>query len=622
MLIEKKGVSMDWLALWILLSTWASVSGWCLSAVGALNPFGIILAYALFLGILVLFRSRLPLQSTLSARRIFRSRFLVPKIWLVLTILAFAGGLAYSPNNYDYLTYRFPRVLDWSAEHHWSWIATPNDRINFSGTGFEWLMVPLFILFKTDRLFVLINLVSYLFLPGLVFSVFTRLGISKRISWWWMWVLPCGYCYILQAGSVGNDSIAAVYFLASLHYLYQYRGRSLSFLAFALTTGVKASNLPLLLPWMVALFFRRHFLFEKGRLPLLGLVVILAGLASFLPTAALNIHFTGDFAGDPRNSKGMKLNNPAIGVLGNSLQFAVNNLEPPILPSEFDCARLLPPSLRSELESGFPLLELHTGQMQFEEMAGLGLGCVLFLGIFVVVGVKAMIFEPTLVVKRRLEGVAVGIAVAVALAFYMVKIGNPAGSRLVIPYYPLVVAATLILISLDGRAVHRGVFNWIGLIAMLSAVPLVVLSPARPLFPVYFVSQLVTKSSLPPSIIDRFNQVYSIYGRRADPYDELIALIPPDQTVIGFLAGSDTPEAPVWRPFGLRKVIDLRPDESLPEIKKQNISYVIVSNVALVYSYHTNLDILLSHWNGALVAQRTIVLKAHVGSEIFYLIRI
>jgi hypothetical protein len=621
MSIEKKRVSLDWLALWILLSTWASVSGWCLSALGWLNPLGIILAYALFLGILVLFRSQLPVQRRL-ARRIFRSRFLVPKIWLVLTILAFVGGLAYSPNNYDYLTYRFPRVLYWSAEHHWYWIDTADDRLNFSGTGFEWLMVPLFILFKTDRLFVLINLASYLFLPGLVFSVFTRLGISKRISWWWMWVLPCGYCYILQAGSVGNDSIAAVYFLASLHYLFQSRGRSLSFLAIALTTGVKASNLPLLLPWLVALFFHRHFLFEKGRLPLLGLVIILAGLASFLPTAALNIRFTGDFAGDPQNLKGMKLSHPAIGVVGNSLQFAVNNLEPPILPSELDCARILPSRLRSELESGFPLLELRTVQMQVEEMAGVGLGCVLFLGIFVVAGVKAMAFAPSLIAPRRWEGVAIGMAVALALAFYMAKIGNPAGSRLITAYYPPVIAATLVLISLDGRAVRRGVFNWMGLTAMLSAVPLVILSPARPLFPVHFVSQLITKSNLPSSAIARFNQVYSIYAKRADLYHELIALIPPDQLTIGFLAGGDTSEAPVWRPFGLRKVVDLRADDPLPEIKKQNISYVIVSEVTLVYSYHTTIDLLLSHWNGSLVAQRTIAVKAHTGPEIFYLIRI
>ncbi len=53
----------------------------------------------------------------------------------------------------------------------------------------EWMMAPPFLLFKTDRLFFLIDFISYLFLPGLIFSVFNGLGIGKRISWWWMWGL-------------------------------------------------------------------------------------------------------------------------------------------------------------------------------------------------------------------------------------------------------------------------------------------------------------------------------------------------------------------------------------------------------------------------------------------------
>ena len=243
MAYERKPASIDWLAVWIIFSAWSTLSGWCLSAGGFLNPAGIITSYALFLAGVILFRSHLIVNGHRAGWRIYYSRFAAPRLWMLLVVLVFLGGMTYSPNNYDYLTYRFTRVLNWSWDHAWSWIPTANPRINYSGTGFEWLMAPLFILFKTDRLFFLINIFSYLLMPGLVFSVFSQLGISRRISWWWMWILPCGYCYILEAASVGNDSFAAVYLLASLHFLFQARHVSparnlaLSCLAIGLTSG-------------------------------------------------------------------------------------------------------------------------------------------------------------------------------------------------------------------------------------------------------------------------------------------------------------------------------------------------------------------------------------------------
>ena len=336
MSIGRKRVSFDWLALWILLSAWSSLSGWCLSALGCLNLPGVGISCALFVGAVILGRSHF--RQPGGAWKILRSRFLLPRAWLVLAVIACVGGLIYAPNNYDYLTYRFPRVLYWSAQGGWGWIATMDARINYSAPGFEWLMAPLFILFKTDRLFFLINIISYLLLPGLVFSVFSNLGISRKISWWWMWVLPCGYCYILQAGSVGNDSFAAIYFLASLHYLFRantsspVKNLALSLLAIALMTGAKASNLPLVLPWLVALFVHGGAFLEKARSPLLAIILPVAAVVSFLPMALLNIHFTGDYSGDVNNAGKMKLTNPIAGLLGNSLQLAAANLVPPLLP--------------------------------------------------------------------------------------------------------------------------------------------------------------------------------------------------------------------------------------------------------------------------------------------------
>jgi len=626
MAYERKVTSFDWLALWILFSAWSSLSGWCLSACGYLNPAGIAFSYSLFLGGLILFRSHLQGKGGRTGWKILRSRYLAPKLWLLLAVLALVGGIAHAPNNYDYLTYRFPRILHWSWDHAWSWIPTVNGRMNYSGTGFEWLMVPLFIVFKTDRLFFLINFISCLLLPGVIFSVFSGLGISKRISWWWMWILPCGYCYILQAASVGNDSFAAVYFLASLHYLFQakisspLKNLTFSCLAIALMTGAKASNLPLVLPWLTVLFFHRRYLLEKIRPAVIAMVLMVAAAVSFLPMALLNIHFTGDYAGDPTNSGKMKVSNPVSGVLGNSLQLATDNLAPPLLPRSIDWEPLLPSHLKAYVLRDFPRLDLHMGELQIEEGAGLGLGIVLFVSLFIVGGIGARIADPSLIVARNRRALWVAGAGAVAWLAYMSKMGSESTSRLVAAYYPLLIAGILVMVSLDGRIVHRCVFKWVGFIAMLSAIPLVILCPARPLFPVQAVSNIMTKSHVPGGIVARYDQVYSVYASRAEGFKELIVAIPPSERAIGFLQLGNDPEASLWRPFGTRKVIDVTPADSAEEVKARGIHFVVVSQDALAYRYHTTVAFLSAKWSGSLVAEKSLILLAHRGSETWYLL--
>jgi len=595
---------------------------------GYLNPAGTAFSYSLFLGGLILFRSHLQGNGGRTAWKLLRSRYLAPKIWLLLAVLALVGGMAYSPNNYDYLTYRFPRVLHWSWEHGWNWIPTVNGRMNYSGTGFEWLMAPLFIVFKTDRLFFLINFISYLLLPGVVFSVFSHLGVSKRISWWWMWIVPCGYCYILQAAGVGNDSFATVYFLASLHYLFQPKASSsvknltLSCLAIALMTGAKASNLPLILPWLTVVFLQRKYLFEKCRSAMIAPALLVAAAVSFLPMALLNIHYTGDYAGDPHNDGKMKVGNSVSGVLGNAIQLAEGNLAPPLSPRPIDWEPLLPSGLKANLLLDFPRLGLKSGELQIEEGAGLGLGIVLFASLFIVGGVGARIADPGLIVSRNNRALWVVGASAVALLAYMSKMGSEATARLVAAYYPLLIAGILVMVSLDGRIVHRRVFQWGGVIAMLSAIPLMILCPERPLFPAHAVSTILAKNHVPAEIVARYDQVYSVYSARADAFKELTALIPPRERAIGFLQIGNDPEASLWRPFGTRKVVEVTPEDSIEQVKARGIHFAVVGQDALAIRYHTTVAFLVAKWSASLVVEKSIILTAHRGPETWYMLRI
>jgi hypothetical protein len=624
------GPRFDGLALWIFFSCWCTLAGWVLSAAGCLNAGGYLAALVPFAAVLVLFRSWL-WGRTASASfwsRIAHTRRQPPRLWFALTLLAFTGGLLYHPVNYDYLTYRFPRVLDWCWEQKWHWIATVTSRLNISATGFEWMMMPLFAIFKTDRLFFLLNFLPYLFLPGLVFSVFRGLGIGSRISWWWMWVLPSGYCFILQAAGAANDAVGAIYLLASFHYLFAAekspgaKNRVLACLAVALTTGVKASNLPLVLPWLVAVWLSRRTFLAPARLVIVeGMVLAVAAAVSFLPIALLNLHFAGDYAGDPQNLSRMKLAHPIGGIIGNGLQFASANLAPPLWPENVSLENAFPPAILQRLRKDFPRLEIGFGEMQTEEAAGTGLGVTLFSVMILAYGVRAAMTRPRRPVRRQSRAVWIVTGAAAAFLIYMAKMGSESTARLLAAYYPLLFAGLSILAGLDGLIVRRLLFKTVGILSILSALPLVVLGPSRPLFPAALVSSQLEPWGVSAARRERFDQVYTVYAARYDGFQSLRLLIPDNERAVGFVHAGDDPAVSLWLPFGSRRVVDLTPDQSRDDLNAFGIREIVVNETWLENVEHIPLDQLLAKWSADVVMKTSLVIKIHRGGETWCLIR-
>ena len=241
------------------------------------------------------------------------------------------------------LTYHIPRVLQWLAEGRWHWIHTPVERMNYSGCDFEWLSAPLLLFTKSDRALFLLNFIPFLLLPGLVFSVFTRLGVRARVAWQWMWLLPTGYIFLLQAGSAGNDAFSTVYALAAIDFgcrawaSRRPRDLWLSLLAAALLTGTKPVSLPLLLPWLILIF---------PLLPCCGamaattlLVLALAAVVSFFPIAVMNQHYSGDWLGTPWRTSGSRCNIP-----GRHLGQWVSTVAGQFCAAAFSGGRLVEPA--------------------------------------------------------------------------------------------------------------------------------------------------------------------------------------------------------------------------------------------------------------------------------------
>ena len=84
----------------------------------------------------------------------------------------------------------------------------------------EWLTAPLLLFTKSDRALFLINLISFLLLPGAGLQRVHagRCSPDPRVAWHWMWLLPTGYNFLLQAGSVANDTFPTVYAMAALDF--------------------------------------------------------------------------------------------------------------------------------------------------------------------------------------------------------------------------------------------------------------------------------------------------------------------------------------------------------------------------------------------------------------------
>ncbi|MCX7888079.1 MAG: hypothetical protein N3B01_12615, partial [Verrucomicrobiae bacterium] len=165
------------IGFWISLCALLQVAGWGLSAVGQLNAAGYagVLGAAAVVAILF-YRNRIAALrlSALGLRKLVR-RFhrLWPLTFLLIAGLITLGAMLHPPNNYDALSYRIPRVLNWLAENRWHWIHTQDARMNVRACGNEWLLAPLLALTGTDRWIFIINLISYLLIPSLLFGVYT-----------------------------------------------------------------------------------------------------------------------------------------------------------------------------------------------------------------------------------------------------------------------------------------------------------------------------------------------------------------------------------------------------------------------------------------------------------------
>ena len=580
-----------WLGHWILFGAACNVAGWSLSAIHQLNAPGLILAIPLF-GFLMarLIGIGLPQLPSNQIPSRWRKRFSspFPAVFLLLAVLSLIGGFIHAPNNFDALIYRMPRVCHWLMAEQWEWIKTIKNNLNTRATGIEWWTAPMIAILRTDRLIFLINWVSFLFLPGLFFSLFRQMGVAGKVSRAWMWILPTGYCFVLQAASVGNDMLTAFFAVAAFDFGFRWRRGggypcfALALVSCAMMTAIKPVTLPLLLPFAV-LFFGMWKPALAKPLRTVALAILFA-LASFLPTALINNHQCGDWTGAAAENLKLGSVEPLIGIATNSVNTVLQNAVPPVFPFAGKWNQLVP-SLVPEAWIEANLRSFEPGGAKFvlpdfqaEELSGIGFGLSWLLAISLLMALRIKISAGTDSVanaqSRRNLWRITALTFSVALLAYFSRAGMTTVGRHIAPFYPFFFA-----ILLSGRhqtlVVSSRLWRWVATTAVATALVMIVITPSRPLWPAKTVLSKIDENS--PRILQRAKTGYTVYSGRSDGLGPLRDAIPPDATVVAYLSYEASAELPLWKPFMKRRVRHVLPDETLSTLGTEGIRFVILN---------------------------------------------
>ena len=620
--------------LWLLWGAWCQWCGWGLSAGNWLSGWGYLAALPFLLG-----AGWWWIKSTVAAEKKshcstavkWRRRFSrpLPMIFLGIAALSLVAALLYPPWSFDAVSYRLPRLLYWWSAHHWYWIGTLDHRLDYSSCGYEWQMLPVILLTRTDRLIFLLSFLPFLLMPGLVFFAFRTLGVGGRSARRWMWLLPSGFCYALQCSGLQNDGYTGGYTLAAIAFAgLAWRRRQavflwLALLAAALLSGAKLTNLPLLLPLGLLLLptLRVMNWFNWKTV----VILFIAAGCSFAPLAWLCWQHTGDWTGDPTDQGMVHPRNAAGAFTANAIALVNDAGQPPVFPVANKINARLKPLNQSAFMQWLRWAEPNSsgvvfGDMAYEGQAGLGCGLGLY-GLFLLLGgcfVKpvARVAPVDFPWEWRLAPWIAWLAFGVVLA----KVGFAEHiPRYGASYYPLVIISILVLPRIAALE-RRRVAAVISGTAMLAVVPVILLTPARPVFPFERLAQIFPRPAL-----QTIAAKYHYWAVMRDDLAPLRDQLPPGVTRLGYAAGFRDTSYGLWKPFGSRVVVELGLPLGSKSKPPADLHYAVVTERGLQQRYGMDLKTWLNLTGGQVVFEhrRNANLETHSDPhyESWYLVK-
>ena len=595
--------------LWIIWVVWCQWCGWGLSAVHQLDSGGYLAALPILLGagwwwLRATASAGTKLNCFLAAK--LRRRFLqpLPMIYFCIVALSLVAALFHTPWSFDAVSYRLPRLLYCWVAHHWYWIGTIDHRLDFSSCGYEWQMLPLILLTHSDRLIFLLSWIPYLLMPGLLFFVFRALGVCGRSARRWMWLLPTGFCYALQCSGLQNDGYMVIYTLAFTAFVVLAHVRRcaiflwLALLASALLTSAKLSNLPLFLPLGLLLLpvLRVVSWFNWKTL----VIVFIAVGCSFVPQAFLCWKHTGDWTGDPSDQWNAHPRNHAGAFTANAIAMINDTVQPSVFPIAKKINAKLEPLNQTHFMKWLRWAQPNSdgvvfGDMVYEGSAGLGCGLGLY-GLLLIIGVWFVKPVPRNVSASfpwewRLAPWAAWISLFVVMA----EVAFSHVTRYCASFYPLMVISILHLprvAALERRKI-AGVVAGVG---MLAVVPIILLTPARPVIPFERLAKIFHQHAL-----QAVAAKYHYWAVMRDDLAPLREQLLPGTTRLGYAAGFRDTSYGLWKPFGSRVVVELGLPLGAKPPPPTDLEYAVVTANGLQSRYGQSLQDWLNLYHAEII---------------------
>ena len=534
--------------------------------------------------------------------------------------MSFVSGILCAPYNSDTYAYRFPRVLHWLGQGKWHWIHTADMRMNVVGCGYEWFVAPVMLFTRTDRYLFLINWVSYLMLPGLIFCVFRFLGLRLRVAWWWAWLLSSGWCYVMQSASVANDGLAVVYTLAAVALAMKSRetGKArdlwLSLLAAALLTGIKQTAIPLAALWLLAAWPERRIAFSNPKT--FFAMAVSSLLVSGVPIIFFNFLHTGTWSGVSTMQAEypdwhIQLDSPFWGIVGNAFCIPIQNLLPPFFPWSGAWNHAMGDFLTTSFGSHFHSFESFGAVSPgvSESSAGIGLAIVLMT----LISIGAVRKDKTgLQIKCSRLQLALRLCPWILLAIFMAKVGEAQNARHLAAYY-IFFFPSLLASAGHEKLVRKTWWQKMALLCMASSVLLLVINPVRPLFPAVTVTQQLAAGRPHSKIFSTLRDAYTVSRSFRNAGQQIKEEMPLDEPLVGYAAiGNARFEPALWLPFGVRRVERVIRTDSPEQLAKQGIHYVVIENYP---SLNCSIDEWMARYHASLVAELTVQERGHDGSQ-------
>jgi len=324
------------------------------------------------------------------------------------------------------------------------------------------------------------------------------------------------------------------------------------------------------------------------------------------------------------------MKNPLVGIWGNALLFLMSNFAPPFFPAagwwNQNALTILPHAIVAPMvanfEQGFHIL----GELPTEDATGIGFG----ISWLVVASVLGSLWYRRKRWKAdedvplnagaipRVVRCCALIAPWVALLAYCMKSGMVTGARLISPYYPLLLPL-IVVVSGSAKVVRTGWWRVLVWANFLLAVPVLVLTPGRPLWPAQTALSRLQAAHSTSHAISRALDVYKVYAIRFDPLASVRELLPSSVKTVGFLATEDDIDVSLWRPFGTRRVEQILLTDSAEDIRRRGIEYLVVGGFHLAQK-GTTLETWLKSVHGRLLATTSATIKVGEGPQQWHVV--